>query len=117
MKNLAILFLLLATPAQANTLTLICTGKNGEIDMVPGTAILDFAKLTFRPPWRELTYSINRVTETEISFSLKNKMLYSHGTLDRVTGRVEYSSTTYFPNEPPDTSLQVGVCKPAKPLF
>jgi len=85
--------------------------------MVPGTAILDFAKLTFRPPWRELTYSINRVTETEISFSLKNKMLYSHGTLDRVTGRVEYSSTTYFPNEPPDTSLQVGVCKPAKPLF
>ena len=43
MKNLAILFLLLATPAQANTLTLICTGKTfqkgGEIDMVPGTAV------------------------------------------------------------------------------
>jgi hypothetical protein len=61
--------------------------------------------------------SLNRVTETEISFSLKNETLYSHGTLDRVTGRVEYYSTTYFPNERPDTSWQVGVCKPSKPLF
>jgi hypothetical protein len=63
MKNLAIFFLLVATPAQANTLTLICTGKTfekgGEIDMVPSTTLLDLDKLTFKPPWSgTLTYSI-----------------------------------------------------------
>ena len=51
MKKLAILFLVLATPAQANLLTLICTGKTysqdgGAIEMVPVTAVLDLDKLT-----------------------------------------------------------------------
>jgi hypothetical protein len=49
------LVLATSTPAQADTLTLICSGKNGEIDMVPGTAILDLDKLTFRPPWAHST--------------------------------------------------------------
>ena len=47
-------------------------------------------------------------------------MLYGHGTLDRVTGRIDVSDTTYLdiPYLPkPQTSRSVGVCKPAKPLF
>jgi hypothetical protein len=116
--NLATLFLLLTTPAQTNPLTLTCTGKNGKIDMVPSTAVLNLDKLTFRPPWLGVTSSINRVTETEISFSFTHEMMSGHGTLNRVTGRVDYSTTCK-----PDTGLSsrpdltVGVCKPAKPLF
>src|SRR5260370_36117004 len=75
MKNLAILFPLLATPAQANTLTLICTGKTfqkGEIDMVPGTAALDLDKLTFKPPWTDVTYCIHSVNETEVWFMVES---------------------------------------------
>ena len=124
MKNLAILFLLLATPTQANTLTLICTGKTyphegGEIDMTPVTAVLDLDKLTFRPPWTgELIYSINRVTETEISFSVDNEMIHGAGSLDRATGLVDYS-TTWKPGTgyPPLPDRSLGVCKPARPLF
>ena len=115
MKNLTILFLLLATPAQAEPLTLICKGKNGDIDMVPGVAILDLDKLTFKPPWLGVISSINGVTDTEIWFRFKDEMIYVYGTLDRVSGRVAYS--TYWPDASPDTSSQVGVCKPAKPLF
>jgi hypothetical protein len=123
MKNLAILLLLLATPAQANPLMLICTGKTlhqrgGETEMYPLTAILDLDKLTFRPPWSgELTYSITKVTETEISFSVKNEMLHSYGTLDRVTGQLRYSTDWHPPDDKRDSWSNVGFCKPSKPLF
>jgi hypothetical protein len=110
---------LVATPAQANTLTLICTGKTftqngGEIDMVPGTAVLDLDKLTFKPPWSSVVNSIHTVEESEIGFSVVNSMISSSGTLDRVTGRLDYSTTW---REGSDRWSSVGVCKPAKPLF
>jgi hypothetical protein len=125
MKNLAILFLLLATPAQANPLTLICTGKThqqgGESDMNPATAVLDLDKLTFKPPWTGTTYSIDSVKETQISFSVDNEMITSSGTLDRVTGHLRYVTTFHSnkdsPPGPLDRWSSVGVCKPSKPLF
>jgi hypothetical protein len=75
MKNLAILFLVLATPAQASPLALICTGKTlykgGEYDMYPGTAVLDLDKRTFKPPWaNDRAYSIDSINETAISFRI-----------------------------------------------
>jgi hypothetical protein len=86
--------------------------------MVPGTAVLDLDKLTFKPPWTDLTYSIHSVKETEISFSVDNDMISSSGTLNRLTGRLDYS-TILHPNNLPPGPLDrwSGVCKPAKPLF
>jgi hypothetical protein len=68
--------------------------------MVPSTAVLDLDKLTFKPPWTDLTYSIHSANETEISFSVDNDMISSSGTLNRVTGRLDYS-TTLHPNNSP----------------
>ena len=86
--------------------------------MVPSTAVLDLDKLTFKPPWTDLTYSIHSVNETEISFSVDNDMISSSGTLNRLTGRLDYS-TILHPNNLPPRPLDrwSGVCKPAKPLF
>jgi hypothetical protein len=59
MKNLPVLFLLLATPTQANPLALICTGKTfqkGENwNIVPGAAVFDLDKLTFKHPCSALS--------------------------------------------------------------
>jgi hypothetical protein len=125
-KSFLILALgLLATPAQANPLTLICTGKTlqqgGETDMNPATAVLDLDKLTFKPPWTGTTYPILSVKETEFWFSVDDEMITSNGTLDRVTGHLRYV-TTFQPNKfftpgPLDNWSSVGVCKPSKPLF
>jgi len=111
--------LLLATPAQASTLTLICTGKTFqrgvEIGMA-GMAILDLDKLTFKPPWTQLTYSIHSVDEKEIWFSVHNDVIHGAGTLDRVTGRLHYSIISNDARSPRDVLSSVGLCKPDKPL-
>ena len=105
--------LLLATPAQASTLTLICTGKTfqrgAEIGMA-GTAILDLDKLTFKPPWSQLTYSIHSVDEKEIWFSVHNDVIHGAGTLDRVTGRLHYSIISNDARSPRDVLSSAGVC-------
>jgi hypothetical protein len=81
-----------------------------------GTAILDLDKLTFKPPWTQLTFSIRSVDEKEMWFSVHNDMIDGAGTLDRVTGRLHYSIISKDARSPRDVLSSVGVCKPDKPL-
>ena len=91
-----------------------------ETDKVPDTALLDLDKRTFKPPWDAVPHSIDSANETEISFSLDNEVIHDAGTLNRVTGRLEYNTTWKPKPQDPwfaDKWRFVGVCKPAKPLF
>jgi hypothetical protein len=81
-----------AGSAQASPITLICNGSmtlygHGTTPIENETAILDYDKRVFKPPFYP-SFPITRVDESTVVFSSETGELSTLGNLDRVSGNL-----------------------------